>query len=76
MKYISVRDFAQALGVTRQAVHLRLEAGDIRFERVGCVRMIPESELGKWSKAAPKGLGRSARFIERVGKQDKRKSPA
>lgn len=71
MRYVTVKEFAEALGVTRQAIHLRLEAGEIKHERFGRVRLIPESELSKWQRAKPKALGSAPRFIERVKKNKK-----
>lgn len=68
MKHITASEFASILGVSRQAVHLRLKAGQIRYEQVGRLRVIPESEVEKWKKALPKGEGRASRFITRVKK--------
>lgn len=50
MKFITVREFAESLSVSRFAIYKRIKAGDIRVQVFGKLALIPAVELGKWRR--------------------------
>jgi excisionase family DNA binding protein len=50
MTYISCKEFGQALGVTRQAVHQMITSGRVKADRVGNVFVIQKSQLERFKK--------------------------
>lgn len=48
LMYLSVRQFAREIGVTKEAVRKAMKEGRIKAQQVDSVFIIPKSELSKW----------------------------
>jgi excisionase family DNA binding protein len=47
-EYISIKEFAKQIGITRQAVHKQIVAGVIKADRVGREFLINKMEVTKY----------------------------
>ena len=49
VKYLTVAQFAQRLGVQRYAIYKRLKDGSIKAEQPGLTWLIPVKEADQWT---------------------------
>ena len=62
--YLSAAQFAAELGVTREAIYMRIARGQIDSIKLsGIIRLIPKSELSKWKLGSH---GKNKRLIKHV----------
>ena len=50
MEYIRVSELANLLGVTKEAIYLRIRNGSIKSEKVAGYHVIPKIEVDRWQK--------------------------